>query len=291
MLLPYIFTLLSMDTIAAGCCNDGNIISEVCVTMPPPIFAKVTNVLVNGIKLNKYRSILATHDENREHHNHDETTLPILICFGSSSTSIGISFEAYERAAICTIQQCETSSCAIGAQTKQVLKWIYTAVSKNHGSEIDLLGFTAIAMHNMYCLTKFTAFNKNDCSIGKNCRGLLQLLDKPYYEELTQLSGGSINYVLNPNLLDCFSEKSINDEFKLYQKKFTQCCTTKADSMSKIIIRMAPFEAILLKPQNNRHISHYTDVDDQVLRKRLDRRVFIYNTLYSNLCNKKSSSC
>jgi len=260
------------------CAGDSELLT-VCVTAPVPEHVRGHDMFRHGHNVREYRKVVG--DCIRDC---CEIKCPIPVCF--ISTSLCIPFECYTQCVIRTIKAVEGCECKEMEKLMCVLRAIYDAVQRHHGCDEDLLGFTAVAMHNMYTFVKFTRMDPNDRVIGHVSRGLMQYTAGSYYKDLSALSNH--NYCLHPYLLNGFTAKSIDDEFVIYQRCFSlkQPCTP----MALVIIRLAPHEAKLLDPKTNGFIAGIDSIDCPDLKKKVKRRMHIYNTLLCCMLNAEVKS-
>lgn len=140
--------------------------------------------------------------------------------------------------------------------TNRVIDSIYHAAVKLYATDNELIIFTSIAMFNNYLFFRFPGCDRKEtrASInGKTSRGLLQLTSIKYYDLITRISSYKINYLEAPYMLNTFTAKTIEDEFKLFKDKFYNKSNIGTDYNSSInneftnsIIQMNSKEARLL---------------------------------------------
>lgn len=261
------------DSGCVSCCTgySGCPVATACVTLPPPVIVSCKDYLCDGVLVKKYRSRLFKCCEDG-FDVLDSSFWPVVICFGSEP-GLKISIEGYVAAVLATIREIEKKDCIVETPTfKSVTKNIYNACKAQSGSDIDLLNFTAIAMHNMYSFVKFTTADRNDCSIGAKSRGLLQIKSRSYYEDISSFG---TDYISKPWALDYFTEKSIEDEFSLFLRSFGRAPDGGKRSMSSSVVAMGSVESALLFGESVK--------DEALARKRLSRRSQIFGRLYFNM--------
>lgn len=93
----------------------------------------------------------------------------------------------------------------------EVIDSIYDAAKENMATVHEVICFTAIALHNMYCFANFENCDESSNQIWTCSRGLLQFRDYVQYKKLDVVS--RYNYMKYPFLLNAFSKRTINDEF------------------------------------------------------------------------------
>lgn len=249
-----------------------------------PIEVKGANFLLDGTLTKLYRGQMANVSATVEATNFR----PVRICFTNKGCSI--KEKAFVKAVLETIKKVEGKNVCFEdkERTIKVIKYIYRACNHHKGTLLDLINFTAIALHNMYSFTKFVAVDVNSTQIGFECRGLLQIKSKKYYKMISKIS--KYNFVKKPYNLNKFCFSSIKAEFGLFLKYFSNFRCGKKELIGKIVKRFSSDDSKLLDKKGC--IKKLDHTEDPELVKQLKRRIKIFRCLYYllNSSKRKGSS-
>ncbi|ORD94525.1 hypothetical protein ECANGB1_595 [Enterospora canceri] len=197
------------------------------------------------------------------------SALPSLACFKSA---------VYD-----SFQDIEGMALGSNSKTDDVIGFIHTSAKQQHYSMEQLIQYTAIAMHNMYGLNKFTG-NPNNKDLNK-ARGLLQLMG-----EKTNASYRMMYASAQITELDEFSFKTIQREMRFFIAEYysktnqnvTEIKNLQFVSFMNTTMNMGSDEAVALKDYLNK-CTVFSDVklcNGEQLVCKLIRRVRYYVKLH-----------
>jgi hypothetical protein len=213
-----------------------------------------------------------------------------VLCF-LKKDSLCISEEKYISAVLKTSESIENVKSCDKVRELQIITDIYKAASALKATDIDLLQFTSIALHNMYGFKKFVSVNEANLDIRVTSRGLLQLRSYDSYLTISNIS--KFEYTKKPYLLDQFSTKSIFDEFSFYMKNYSKINlnSTKVSSFLIVVQLLNPDEAYLINNMDLESVKCKPANTLTLQEKRLLKRIRIHNCLFKNMfpCGKLNS--
>ena len=240
--------------------------------IPCPVTVGVVNKFEKGELMNKFRDQIIAISSAIVNLN----LQPVKVTYNNACNKVP--FKSFANAVL------KAAMCADNADFVTIIKYIYKAFCSLKGNETDLVNFTSIALHNMYCFKKFTEYNENDKQIGNACRGLLQLKSKKYYEAISKIT--HFNYMKKPNQLNKFSKKSIMHEAKLFLAIFAKKRhSKKRNTIVQIVKMFASNDSKALKCDGA-----VKKTASACIKAQIKRRIKIYNILYCLLLKYKNIS-